>query len=119
MTAHESDIRALLEERVEASRTKDIGRLMSLCSDDIVHYDAVLPLQFTGRAEVGANVLRWFGGHEGPIGPETHALTVAAVRGASPSRTCSTWSPARAGTDSARPYGCGRARGRGGRTAGG
>ncbi|MEV5512164.1 nuclear transport factor 2 family protein [Streptomyces flaveolus] len=81
MTSHETDIEALLEERVEACRTKDIDRLMSLYSDDVVYYDVVPPLQFTGREEVRRNFLRWFDGYEGPIGLETHALTVASGDG--------------------------------------
>ncbi|MCG8964927.1 MULTISPECIES: YybH family protein [Streptomyces] len=81
MTSHETDIKALLEERVEAGRTKDIDRLMSLYSDDVVYYDVVPPLQFTGREEVRRNFLRWFDGYEGPIGLETHALTVASGDG--------------------------------------
>ncbi|MFD8274901.1 YybH family protein [Streptomyces flaveolus] len=81
MTSHETDIKALLEERVEACRTKDIDRLMSLYSDDVVYYDVVPPLQFTGREEVRRNFLRWFDGYEGPIGLETHAPTVASGDG--------------------------------------
>ncbi|MEU5083240.1 MULTISPECIES: YybH family protein [Streptomyces] len=77
MASHESDIRALLDSRVDASRTKDIDRLMSHYSDDIVYYDAVPPLQFTGREEVRGNFERWFGEYDGPIGLETHALTIA------------------------------------------
>ena len=81
MSSHETDVKALLEERVEAGRTKDIDRLMSLYSDDVVYYDVVPPLQFTGREEVRRNFLRWFDGYEGPIGLETHALTVASGDG--------------------------------------
>ncbi|GAA4934704.1 YybH family protein [Streptomyces coeruleoprunus] len=77
MASHESDIRALLDSRVDASQTKDIDRLMSHYSDDIVYYDAVPPLQFTGREEVRGNFLRWFDAYDGPISLETHALTVA------------------------------------------
>ena len=81
MTSHESEIRALLESRAHASQTKDIDQLMSLYSDDIVYYDAVPPLQFTGHKEVRENFLRWFGEYDGPIGLETHALTVASSAG--------------------------------------
>ncbi|MGX1128182.1 ketosteroid isomerase-like protein [Streptomyces glaucescens] len=77
MTSHESEIRALLESRVDASQSKDIDRLMSLYSDDIVYYDAVPPLQFTGHKEVRDNFQRWFDEYDGPIGLETHSLTVA------------------------------------------
>jgi ketosteroid isomerase-like protein len=77
MTSYESDIRELLERRVDASQTKDIDRLMSLYSDDIVYFDAVPPLHFTGHEEVRRNFLRWFDAYDGPISLETHGLTIA------------------------------------------
>lgn len=78
MNSSDSQIRALLDSRVEACRTKDIDRLMSLYSPDIVYYDVVPPLQFTGVADVRRNFMRWFAEYDGPIGLETHDLTVAA-----------------------------------------
>ncbi|MEV0331666.1 nuclear transport factor 2 family protein [Nocardia sp. NPDC050717] len=76
MTSHEPAIRALLASRTEAQRSKDIDRLMSCYAPGIVYYDAVAPLRFTGTAEVRSNFLRWFDGYDGPIGLETHDLTV-------------------------------------------
>ncbi|WP_460697627.1 YybH family protein [Nocardia thraciensis] len=76
MTANESEIRALLESRTEAQRSKDIDRLMSFYSPDIVYYDAVAPLRFTGTGEVRRNFARWFDGYVGPVGLETHDLTI-------------------------------------------
>lgn len=76
MTSHEPEIRALLADRTEAQRSKDIDRLMSCYSPGIVYYDAVAPLRFTGTAEVRRNFLRWFDGYAGPIGLDTHDLTV-------------------------------------------
>lgn len=68
----------LLESRVEACRAKDIDRLMSLYSSDIVYYDIVLPHKFVGADAVRENFLRWFAEYEGDIGLETHdqAITV-------------------------------------------
>jgi hypothetical protein len=43
-------------------------QLMSLYSPDVIYYDAVLPLQFTGLDEVRRNFLRWFDEYDGPIG---------------------------------------------------
>jgi len=77
MTSSNSEIQALLDSRVDASKAKDIDRLMSLYSPDIVYYDVVPPLQFTGRDEVRRNFLRWFDEYDGPIGLETHELSVA------------------------------------------
>jgi ketosteroid isomerase-like protein len=70
MASTESEIRTLLESWSEAARAKDIDRLMSVYSPDIVYFDVVPPLQFTGTDAVRANFLRWFGGFEGSIGQE-------------------------------------------------
>ena len=67
---------ALLESRVEACRVRNIDRLMSLYSPDIVYYDVVLPHQFVGTDAVRRNFLRWFAEYEGDIGLETHDLAV-------------------------------------------
>lgn len=75
-----SDVQALLDIRVEASRAKDIDRLMSLYAPDCVYFDVVPPLQFTGAAAVRQNFLRWFAEYDGPIGLETSHQDVV-VRG--------------------------------------
>ena len=77
MTPNRPEVEALLESRVEACRAKDIDRLMALYSPDIVYYDVVPPLQFTGSAEVRRNFVRWFDEYEGPIDLETHDLHIA------------------------------------------
>ena len=77
MDPNDSEVRALLDSRVEASRAKDIDRLMSLYSSDIVYYDVVPPLQFAGTADVRRNFVRWFDQYDGPIGLETHDLRIA------------------------------------------
>jgi ketosteroid isomerase-like protein len=50
---------------------------MSLYSSGIVYYDVVPPLQFAGSAEVRRNFMRWFDEYDGPIGLETHELSIA------------------------------------------
>ncbi|WP_174186863.1 YybH family protein [Nocardia barduliensis] len=75
-TSNEARIRAFLASRTDAQRSKDIDRLMACYSSDIVYYDAVAPLRFTGTEEVRRNFLRWFDGYDGPIGLETHDLTI-------------------------------------------
>ena len=77
MTSSDYEVRALLDSRVDACQAKDIDRLMSLYSSDIVYFDVVPPLQFVGAAEVRRNFLRWFDEYVGPIGLETHDLSVA------------------------------------------
>ncbi len=80
MTSNEREIRALLASRTEAQRSKDIDRLMTFYSPDIVYYDAVAPLRFTGTDEVRRNFVRWFDGYDGPVGLETHDLSIVADR---------------------------------------
>ena len=77
MASSQSEVRALLESRVEASQAKDIDRLMSLYSPDIVYFDVVPPRQFTGSDAVRRNFERWFNEYEGSIGLETHDLHIA------------------------------------------
>lgn len=50
---------------------------MSHYSPDIVYYDIVPPLQFAGSDEIRRNFSRWFDEYDGPIGLETHDLSVA------------------------------------------
>jgi ketosteroid isomerase-like protein len=50
MTSTQSQITALLESQAGAMRAKDIDRLMSLYSPDIVYFDVVPPLQYVGSA---------------------------------------------------------------------
>jgi ketosteroid isomerase-like protein len=77
MASTESEVRALLDSRVEACRVKDIDRLMSLYSPNIVYFDVVPPLHFIGSDAVRGNFVRWFNEYEGPIGLETHELNIA------------------------------------------
>ncbi|NUW33324.1 nuclear transport factor 2 family protein [Nonomuraea sp. SMC257] len=78
MTSDDSEIMALLESRVDASQKKDVDRLMSFYAPDIVYYDVVPPLQFTGIEDVRRNFARWFDEYDGPISLETRDLSVAA-----------------------------------------
>jgi ketosteroid isomerase-like protein len=66
----QSEVHTLLENWSEAARAKDIDRLMSLYSPDIVYFDVVPPLRYTGSAAVQANFLRWFDAFESSIGQE-------------------------------------------------
>ncbi len=70
------EVLELLNRRVEVSQVKDIERLMSFYSPDIVYFDVVLPHHFTGADEVRRNFLRWFAEYEGDISLKTHELKV-------------------------------------------
>jgi uncharacterized protein (TIGR02246 family) len=74
----ESEVRALLDRWSDAIRAKDIERLMALYAPDIVYFDVVPPLHYTGSAALRRNFLRWFDAWQSEIGQEIRDLTVAA-----------------------------------------
>jgi ketosteroid isomerase-like protein len=76
MFSAQSEVRALLDSRSEAVWIKDIDRLMSFYSPDIVYFDVVPGLQYTGSAAVRGNFLRWFDGFKGSIGQEIRDLNI-------------------------------------------
>ena len=78
MASTESEVRALLDRWSEAARTKDIERLMALYAPDIVYFDVVPPLQYTGSAAVRRNFLRWFDNWESAIGQEIRDVHIVA-----------------------------------------
>jgi ketosteroid isomerase-like protein len=78
MTSMQSEVRALLDDRSEAIWEKDIDRLMSFYSPDIVYYDLVPPLQYVGSAALRDRFLRWFAGYKSAIGQEIHDLNILA-----------------------------------------
>jgi ketosteroid isomerase-like protein len=48
MTSTESEVRALVDRWSEAIRIKDIDRLMALYAPDLVYFDVVPPLHYSG-----------------------------------------------------------------------
>jgi uncharacterized protein (TIGR02246 family) len=67
MASTESEVRALFDSQFEAIRTKDVDRLMSVYSPDIVYFDVVPPLRFVGSAALRARFSEWFEGYTGPV----------------------------------------------------
>jgi ketosteroid isomerase-like protein len=78
MASTRSEISALLDGRSEALWVKDIDRLMSFYSADIVYFDVVPPLQYVGSAALRGRFLHWFDGYEGSIGQEIRDLNIVA-----------------------------------------
>lgn len=74
----QSEVRALLDSQSEAIRIKDIDRLMSHYSPDIVYFDLVPPLQYAGSAALRGRFLDWFDRFNGAIGQEIGDLNVLA-----------------------------------------
>src|SRR5215207_2615739 len=77
MPSAPSEIRALIDRRSEAMRTKDIDRLMALYAPDVVYFDLVPPLQYAGSAALRERFSEWFTGWDGPISMETRDVTIS------------------------------------------
>jgi ketosteroid isomerase-like protein len=77
MASSESEIRALLDGRAEAMWAKDIDRLMSFYSSDIIYFDVVPPLQYVGSDALRSRFLHWFDGFDGPISQDTRDLNLS------------------------------------------
>jgi ketosteroid isomerase-like protein len=78
MASTQSEIRTLLDSRSEAVRDKDIDRLMSFYSPDIIYFDVVPGLRYTGSAALRPRFLDWFDGFDGSIGQEIGDLKIMA-----------------------------------------
>jgi ketosteroid isomerase-like protein len=76
MTTTQSEVGLLFDHRSEAIWAKDIERLMSLYSPEIVYFDLVPPLQYVGADALRERFLEWFDGFEGPIRQEISELNV-------------------------------------------
>jgi ketosteroid isomerase-like protein len=74
MASIQSEVRALLDSWSEAARIKDIDRLMSLYSRDIVYFDVAS--QYTGSAAVRGNFLRMLDDFKSSIGLEIRDLNI-------------------------------------------
>jgi ketosteroid isomerase-like protein len=78
MASTQSEVKALLDSRSEAVWVKDIDRLLSFYSPDIVYFDVVPGLQYIGSAALRDRFSEWFDAYEGPIGQETRDLKTLA-----------------------------------------
>jgi ketosteroid isomerase-like protein len=78
MASTQSEVRALLDRRSEAVWVRDIDRLMSVYSPDIVYFDLVPGLQYTGSDALRPRFLEWFDAFEGSIGQEIRDLNILA-----------------------------------------
>lgn len=74
----ESQIRALIEERIQAVRARDAASLMSQAAPDVLSFDVINPLQYSGADAARKRVEAWFSSFEGPIGHELRDLDITA-----------------------------------------
>jgi ketosteroid isomerase-like protein len=78
MASPQSEISALLDRRSDTIRTKDIDRLLSFYSPDVVYFDLVPPLQYVGSDALRGRFQHWFDSYHGSIGQDIHDLTISA-----------------------------------------
>lgn len=71
-------VRALVADRVEAVRARDVDRAMASIASDILVFDVVNALQVVGKEASKARTEAWFSSFEGPIGFEIRDLQVHA-----------------------------------------
>jgi ketosteroid isomerase-like protein len=78
MAAVQSEVGALLDRRSEAIWRKDLDRLMSFYASDVVYFDLVPGLRYTGSVALRGRFSHWFDGFEDSIGQEIRDLKVLA-----------------------------------------
>jgi ketosteroid isomerase-like protein len=71
-------IHALLDERIQAIRTKDVDRLVASHARDVEAFDLLNPLRYQGLEALRKRIVAWFAGFEGAIGYEIRDLDIAA-----------------------------------------
>lgn len=78
MSSTETRIRAVMDQRAAAMTARDIERVMALYTTEVVYFDLVPPLFYTGAAALRSRFLDWFGRWESPIGQRVDHLQVIA-----------------------------------------
>ena len=75
--ADELRIRKLMDEWVQALRTKDLEAIVSRQAPDVLSFDVVNPLQYVGIDETRRRAEAWLSSFQGPVGLEMRDLRVS------------------------------------------
>jgi ketosteroid isomerase-like protein len=75
-TNNETQIRTIIENRVKAVGDKDINALLSNHAADILSFDVINPLQYTGIETVRERAENWLSSFQSSIGYEVHELSI-------------------------------------------
>jgi ketosteroid isomerase-like protein len=78
MASTEAEVRALIDRRSEAMRSKDLERLMPVYAPEIVYFDLVPGLRYTGQDELGGRFAHWFEGFSSSIRQDVSELHIDA-----------------------------------------
>jgi uncharacterized protein (TIGR02246 family) len=74
----ERQIRALVGNMATAIRAKDVEALMTHYAPDVLAFDLLPPLQYSGADAIRKRVSAWFSSFEGSIGFEMRNLSITA-----------------------------------------
>ena len=74
MTSSAAQISGCMDERAAAMAARDIERLMAIYTADVVYFDLVPPLFYSGAPALKARFLDWFARWESPIGQRVDHL---------------------------------------------
>lgn len=75
--ANIAEIRALIDNTAEACRAKDASALTANYATDVLAFDLVNPLRYTGAEAVGKRAEEWFSSWQGEFDYKVHDLTIA------------------------------------------
>jgi ketosteroid isomerase-like protein len=72
----EAKIRELLDDWVQALRSRDADAIISRQAPGVVSFDVVNPLQYVGSDETRRRAQEWLSSFQGPVGLEMRELSV-------------------------------------------
>ena len=73
-----SRIRALIRDRANAIRARDVRGAVAGCAPDLLVFDVVHPFQYSGQDTVRQRAAEWLSSFKGPLDYEMHDLTIDA-----------------------------------------
>jgi ketosteroid isomerase-like protein len=76
--SNEVEIRRLIDSRLKAIQTKDVGAAMAACAPDVLLFDLAPPLQYRGADVNRKSLGEWFRTFRGPVGYELRDLAITA-----------------------------------------
>jgi uncharacterized protein (TIGR02246 family) len=72
----EAQIRGLIEDKIKAVRAKDIDGATSNYAPDVLSFDVINPLRYSGVNAVRKRLEDWFSSFQGSIGLEIRDLSI-------------------------------------------
>lgn len=74
--SNETAVRALIDKTVAAICAKDPEALLACYGPDVLAFDLLVPLQYSGTAALKERVSQWLGSFTGPVNYELHDLRI-------------------------------------------